>query len=124
MAQYQLVRIAPLAYILRMKIVRTHRYMKDLKRIGATLAEADSIDALVAANPEAGDVIKGLRGIRKIRFALGGRGKSGDGRAIYFLRLTDDVAILLTAYAKNEQTDLTPVQRKALLAVLEELNDD
>lgn len=117
-----------MAYIFAMKIVRTKRYLKDLKRIRATEAEADAIDNAIAANPEVGDVIEGLRGIRKMRFALRKKGKSGGGRAIYFLMVAVEaedewVAVLLTAYAKNEQSDLTPAQRKAILALLEELEN-
>jgi hypothetical protein len=64
-----------------------------------------------------------LRGIRKLRFAFGGRGKSGGGRVIYFLQLADDTALLLMAYAKNEKADLSSNDRKALLALVKELTD-
>lgn len=107
-----------------MRFVRTKRYMKDLKRIGATEADALTIEASIADQPEAGDVMKGLQGMRKIRFGFGGRGKSGGGRAIYFLMIADDVALMLTAYAKNEKADLTEDDKKALRALLKELTDD
>lgn len=106
-----------------MKIVRTKRYLKDLKRIRATDAEADAIDQLITANPGDGDVIEGLGGVRKLRFKLRNKGKSGGGRAIYLLMIGDDLAILLTAYAKNEKSDLTPADRKAILAVLKEIEN-
>lgn len=106
-----------------MKFVRTSRYAKDLRRIRASDIQADAIEREIAENPEAGDVIPGLRGLRKLRFRLGNRGKRGGGRAIYYLVLAEDTVILLTAYAKNEQTDLTPAQRKAILAVMEALDD-
>lgn len=107
-----------------MKIVHTKRYLKDLKRIGATAAQADAIDRKIASYPTAGDVVQGLSGIRKIRFALNNRGKRGGGRAIYFLMLSDDTAIMLTAYTKNEKTDLSSEDRKALLALMKELSND
>jgi hypothetical protein len=66
-----------------MKIVRTRRYLKDMKRIGATAIDMASLEQEIAANPTAGDVIQGLGGIRKIRFGIGNRGKRGGGRAIY-----------------------------------------
>ncbi|MBL3564308.1 hypothetical protein [Rhodovulum sulfidophilum] len=109
---------------LDMKIVRTKRYLKDLKRIRATEAEAEAVEQMIATNPEAGDVIQGLRGVRKIRFGLRNKGKSGGGRAIYFLMVNDDVAIMITAYMKKEQSDLTTTQRKAILKMLEDLHDD
>ena len=103
-----------------MKIVHTKRYLKDLKRIRVTEVEADAIDQMGAGHPEAGDVIEGLKGVRKIRFGLRNKGKSGGGRAIYFLMVSDDVAVMLFAYTKKEQGDLTPAQRKAVLKMLEE----
>lgn len=66
----------------------------------------------------------GLSGVRKLRFAMGNRGKSGGGRVVYLLMLPDDTAILLLAYAKNEKSDLTPADRKVLRALLKELTDD
>ena len=107
-----------------MRIVRTSRYSKDLRRLGVTEAEATAIDTAIASHPTAGDVIVGLGGVRKLRFAMGNRGKSGGGRAIYLLMLSDDTAILLLAFAKNEKSDLTPEDRKVLRALVKELTDD
>lgn len=106
-----------------MQIVRTRRYLKDLKRIGATEDEVAELERSIAHDPTVGDVIPGLRGIRKVRFRMGGKGKRGGGRAVYFLMVADDMALMLTAYAKSAQEDLTNEQKKAVLALLEELTD-
>lgn len=106
-----------------MRIVRTKRYLKDIKRLGVTAVEQDALERSISSDPTGGDVIRGLAGIRKLRFAFGGRGKSGGGRVIYFLLLADDVALLLTAYAKNEKADLSSEDRKVLLALLKELTN-
>lgn len=113
-----------MAYIFSMRFVRTRRYVKDLRRIGATEAEADAIERTIAADPTSGAVISGLRGVRKLRFALRNRGKHGGGRAIYFLMVADDTAVLIMAFTKNEQADLGPEQRRAVLGILKELEDD
>jgi hypothetical protein len=81
------------------------------------------LEAEIALNPQAGDVIPGLLGLRKIRFALGNKGKRGGGRAVYFLMVSDDVAVMIFAYAKSAQEDLTTEQRKAVLALLKEMTD-
>jgi hypothetical protein len=70
-----------------------------------------------------GAVVPGLGGVRKVRFAIGSKGKRGGGRAIYFLLLREDTAVMLFAYAKNEREDLTAEQRKAALSILKEMND-
>lgn len=73
----------------------------------------------LAADPKAGALIPGLGGIRKLRFAPAGKGKSGAFRVIYYL-LDDNTPILaLLLYAKNEQSNPTPEQRKRLLHAVE-----
>ncbi len=75
----------------------------------------------LARDPLAGDVIPGLGGVRKLRFAPKGRGKSGAFRVIYYV-LTKDMPILaLLIYGKNAQSDLSPAQHKAVLALITEM---
>jgi hypothetical protein len=105
-----------------MRFVRTKRYVRDLKRIGVSDDDVAVLEQAIASDPTCGDVIPGLGGIRKVRFGFGGRGKRGGGRAVYILVMADDTVIMLFAYAKNEQEDLTSDQRKAALALIKELN--
>jgi hypothetical protein len=122
-------RIIPLPFLRQwrrstgVRIIRTNRYRKDLRRLKVTAAEAAAIEAEIASEPEAGDVIQGLSGLRKLRFGFGGRSKRGGGRAVYFLMVADDTAALIFAYAKNEQTDLTEAQKKAAMQIMKELKD-
>ena len=106
-----------------MQIVRTGLYLRQMKRLGASGTDMGRLEAEIALNPQAGDVIPGLMGLRKIRFALGNKGKRGGGRAVYFLMVSDDVAVMIFAYAKSAQEDLTTEQRKAALALLKEMTD-
>jgi len=68
----------------------------------------------LAENPTAGDVIPGLCGLRKLRWALPGQGKRGGMRAIYLLLLSADVIYLFFAYSKGELDDLTGEQKRRL----------
>lgn len=52
-------------------------------------------------NPEAGAVIRGAGGVRKIRWAAAGRGKRGGYRVIYFVRRLNGEFWMLTIYPKN-----------------------
>ena len=69
--------------------------------------------------PEQGRVIPGGGGLRKMRWSLPGRGKSGGARVIYFWFTALNVIYLLLIYAKNEQADLTPEQVKLLRKTVE-----
>jgi hypothetical protein len=70
--------------------------------------------AYLAQHPEAGDVIKGTGGCRKIRWSVSGRGKRGGVRVIYFNRLDAQKLWLLTMYAKNVRADVETKIVKAL----------
>ena len=72
------------------------------------------------ADSEAGDVIEGTGGLRKLRFADSrrGKGKRGGIRVIYYWWETGMQFWLFTLYAKNEMTDLTAQQRKILKTLI------
>jgi mRNA-degrading endonuclease RelE of RelBE toxin-antitoxin system len=76
-------------------------------------------DALMK-NPEAGEVIEGTGGLRKMRFAdrRRGKGKRGGLRVIYYWWNAGMQCWLYTLYDKGEMADLTPKQRKDLKAML------
>lgn len=65
-----------------------------------------SLQLHLSAHPEAGDVIPGTGGCRKIRWTRHGAGKRGGSRVVYFLRLGAGEIVLVTAYAKNEREDV------------------
>lgn len=77
-------------------------------------------------NPQAGDVIKGTGGLRKVRVAAvkRGKGKRGGSRVIYYWYLAGKQFWLFTIYGKDEMTDLTAEQKRILKAVLEKEVDE
>jgi len=74
---------------------------------------------LLIRNPEAGDVIAGTGGLRKMRVALPGRGKRGGARVIYYWFSGRSQIGLLMMYPKNTQADLSVAERKALRNLIE-----
>lgn len=64
--------------------------------------EYSALQREVMANPEAGDVIRGSGGVRKLPWGVAGRGKRGGLRIIYYLRTRQGEVWMLTLYAKNE----------------------
>lgn len=76
--------------------------------------ELQGLQYFLLKNPDAGDTIAGTNGARKVRIPIQGRGKSGGGRVIYVDFVVDKIIVLVTAYAKNEQVELTPGQKKEI----------
>jgi mRNA-degrading endonuclease RelE of RelBE toxin-antitoxin system len=61
----------------------------------------------IAVNPQAGDVVRGTDGARKVRWAVHGRGKSGGVRVIYLHLSENEILLLLTIYAKADRGSMT-----------------
>jgi hypothetical protein len=99
-------------------IVRTSLFERSLKKLGASAADLQRLEAEIAANPTVGEAIRGLRGARKVRFSMAGRGKSGGGRAIYVLVVQADTAYLLLAYSKKDQEICPPNSARCLQRLL------
>ncbi|MBK7217382.1 MAG: type II toxin-antitoxin system RelE/ParE family toxin [Candidatus Promineofilum sp.] len=68
--------------------------------------------------PDAGQVVHGTGGVRKLRWAMAGRGKSGGLRVIYYWRVSKDEIWLLTIYSKSERES---IQAHILRQIAEEI---
>ncbi len=86
-------------------------------------AEVDRAIEVIARDPLCGDLIQGTGGIRKVRFAVKGRGKSGGVRIVYYYYNESMPVFLLTVFAKNEKADLTRAERNALGKVARALRE-
>lgn len=77
-------------------------------------AEREAVVTLLAENPQAGEIMPGCGGARKLRVARPGRGKSGGYRVITYYAGTDAPVFLLTVFGKGEKVSLTQGERNAL----------
>jgi hypothetical protein len=80
--------------------------------------QLEEIEAALARDPLAGDMIPGTGGARKVRFPGKGRGKSGGYRTIHFWGGDDVPIFLLACYSKGERADLSQRERNELRAIL------
>ena len=96
-----------------MTVVETGPFLKDANRL---MPESDRsrLVAFIAANPESGDLIPETGGVRKLRWALRGGGKSGGARVVYYFHNENIPLFLLAAYGKNEKANLTRAERNAM----------
>jgi len=102
-------------------VVETPAFLHDAQALGIPDSERLAIVTWVAAHPDAGNVIEGAGGARKVRFAGKGKGKSGGYRVISFFSGTDVPVFLLNIFAKNEKSDLTPGERRTLKNILADI---
>ena len=83
--------------------------------------EYAGLQNVLVENPERGDIIKGGGGIRKLRHALPGRGKSGGVRVIYYWLRNDGQIYMLPIYPKSKKDDLTDRETALLREFVKEL---
>lgn len=82
--------------------------------------EYRELQSFLIEPPEAGDLIRGTGGLRKLRWSMDNKGKRGGIRVIYYWQVSEDQIYLFTLYAKNEISDLSSDEKKALKKMLED----
>lgn len=94
-----------------------------IRRAAKLLSEPERTDLIdhVAANPKAGDLIQGTGGVRKLRWARSGRGKSGGVRVIYYFHSEALPLYLLTVFGKGNKADLSQAERSGLARLVQVL---
>jgi hypothetical protein len=85
-------------------------------RLGLTDNDLTALQMFIMRNPAGSPVIRGTSGVRKMRFAppRAARGKSGGVRVCYVYFKKYGIVLLATVYAKNEESDVTEAQKRAM----------
>lgn len=94
-------------------VAETHVFARSAAKIWSEEELIALVDH-VAHNPEAGDIIPGTGGVRKLRWRTAGSGKRGGARVIYFYYRPDCPLYPPLAYAKAQASDLTSEEKKAV----------
>lgn len=92
------------------------------RQVQALLSDEEyrELQKALANRPNAGSVIVGSGGLRKLRWATKGKGKRGGSRVIYYWAVAQEQLLMLLIYRKSEQEDLTRGQLKILKKIVEE----
>lgn len=98
-------------------VVETPVFLAAAAMAGISDEEIEAMTDVIAADPMAGDEIKGTGGCRKIRVAGRGKGKSGGYRVLTFYSGEDIPVFLIGAYGKGQKANITPAEANTLKAI-------
>ena len=101
-------------------IVELPEFIKKAEKL-LLKSERDELLYYLSSNPKSGTLIQGTGGIRKLRWASKGKGKSGGSRVIYLFYNETVPLFLLTIFGKNEKVNLSKSERNELAKLVKEL---
>ncbi len=96
-------------------------FSKRWKEIGLDDGELQALQIMLLKDPESGPVMEGTGGIRKVRFPMKDRGKSGSVRVCYTDFAEYEVIYLITAFEKKDQENLTDEEKNVLKKLIKAL---
>ena len=99
---------------MRRMFIETNEFRKRWTKLGLSEEDLRELEGFLLEHPEAGDMVQGTGGVRKIRWARPGRGRSGGVRAIYVDFADRETTWLITVFGKNEKVDLSAEERREI----------
>ena len=101
-----------------MVIIETSVFTKQVQKL-LSAEEYQLLQSVLVEQPDAGSLIRGSGGLRKIRWAAKGRGKRGGNRVIYYWAVSQEQLLMLLIYPKNVRDDLSHDQLHMLRKIVE-----
>lgn len=89
-----------------------------------SVSEKTELINYVASDPKRGEIIPKTGGVRKLRFAREGQGKSGSYRVIYYYYDESNPVLLVTVFGKNERSNITDAEKNALYTVIQAIKKE
>lgn len=94
--------------------IETPSFTKRWLALGFTDDDLAELQQFLITNPDAGDTMVGTGGLRKVRYAFKGRGKSGSARVCYVDFAAFEKTYLIQVFSKNEKANLTDAEKNAV----------
>jgi len=101
-----------------LSFIHTAYFDEGWSNLGLTDEDLVRLQSEILQNPESGSVVSGTGGLRKLRFAADGGGKSGGCRVCYANFEEFGIVVLVLVYGKRAKADISPADKKAIAQVL------
>jgi len=106
------------------EFVYTQKFDKEWKKIGLNDDDLCPLELFLLENPEAGRIMRGTGGIRKLRWALPSRGKSSGIRALYIDFVVSEKICMFDLFIKEEKENLTQTEKNALRQIVKAIGEE
>jgi hypothetical protein len=105
------------------EFVMMPEFDRQWQKMGLDDSNLRELQEILLQNPKAGKVIRGTKGLRKVRIAFEQQGKSGGGRVVYVDFTVHKTVYLITAYPKSEKDNLSKEERNAIAKMIIKLEN-
>ena len=106
------------------EFVYTAKFDREWTQLGLNDDDLFSVELFLLENPDAGRIMEGTGGIRKMRWALPDRGKSGSVRVLYIDYLASEKICVFDLFAKDEKENLSQSEKKALKKIVKAIGEE
>lgn len=104
-------------------VTETEQFIRKAEKL-MSVSEKTELINYVASDPKRGEIIPKTGGVRKLRFAREGQGKSGSYRVIYYYYDESNPVLLFTVFGKNERSNITDAEKNALYTVIQAIKKE
>ncbi len=120
----QVPTIMPEASRMTRTFIQTREFIKNWEDLGLNDDDLRRLELLIMSDPQIGVVMRGTGKLRKLRFALENRGKSGSARVCYVDFLALETVYLITVYPKGVKENLTNAERNNIKKMIDQLEQN
>lgn len=105
--------------LMKREFIETPSFTKKWFSLGFTEDDLAELQEFLLKNPDAGNIIVGTGGLRKIRYAFDGKGKSGSARVCYVDFAAFEKNYLIQVFSKNEKQNLSDSEKNSVKKAIE-----
>ena len=109
---------------MKREFVYMPKFEKEWAKLELTDDELVELEDYLLENPNAGDMMRGAGGLRKVRWALPNRGKSGSIRVLYVDFIFDEKIYMIDIFTKDEKDNLTQEERHIIKQIVKAIGEE